>query len=640
MTAAIDDDFVDVPRVAAIHGVCAMSSCVLSSGDESWSSDNEYVTPPLSLPHIIWNARLHAPSGISDPLPMLIDTSATTVLICDDFVTQLKLRRRPLHAPFRYKAAFGSDICSSSECVKLRVFNSDLSWSSISVLAVVVPDLCSPVVLGLPFYKRNKLFVDPEFSTIIEKVTGRNIMLPLPLPVKPHDSRTARERRQDERAVQLDRDELAQENIILEDMHFQTTRMDVIRELRLKFGEAAGQRAPPKLVSNLSSEQIVAAIQERVDKLAMLDVLAKENAEMCLRFEDCFPADIPHLDELPTHVYHRFHLIDPNMVIARRQYECPKKYREAWRVLLEQHLAAGRLRPSSSPYASPAFLIPKTDQILSDCGKGKFFAKIDMTNSFFQTRVHPDDVPLTAVTTPFGLYEWTVMPQGCRNAPATHQRRMFSAFRQHIGSICHVYLDDIVIWSQTLEEHRRNVETILQCLRENKLYCSPKKTDLFCTALHFLGHYISAKGIEADRKKVEKILDWPIPRSVSDVRAFLGSVRYISNFLPALARHTAILNSLTTKEAEKDFAWTNTHFVAFKAVKELVTSRECLTVIDHNNLGNNRIFVSCDASDFCSGAVLTYGESPESARPVAFESQQFSGAELNYPVHEKVLLGH
>ncbi|THG94211.1 hypothetical protein EW026_g7216 [Hermanssonia centrifuga] len=257
-TAAIDDDFVDVPRVAAIHGVCAMSSCVLSSGDKSWSSDNEYVTPPLSLPHIIWNARLHAPSGISDPLPMLIDTGATTVLIRDDFVMQLKLRRRPLHTPFRYKAAFGSDIRSSSEYVKLRVFNSDLSWLSISVLAVVVPDLCSPVILGLPFYNRNKLFVDPEFSTMIEKVTGRDIMSPLP--VKPHDSRTARERRQDERAVQLHHDELAQENIILEDMRFQTIRMDVIRELRLKFGEAAGQRAPPKLVSNLSSEQIVAAI--------------------------------------------------------------------------------------------------------------------------------------------------------------------------------------------------------------------------------------------------------------------------------------------------------------------------------------------------------------------------------------------
>ncbi|PSR72228.1 hypothetical protein PHLCEN_2v11903, partial [Hermanssonia centrifuga] len=121
-------------------------------------------------------------------------------------------------------------------------------------------------------------------------------------------------------------------------------------------------------------------------------------------------------------------------------YECPKKYREAWKTLLQQHLAAGQIRPSSSPHASPAFLIPKADrvvlprwvndyrklnantipdvhplpsiaEILSDCGKGQYFAKIDMTNSFFQTLVHPDDIPLTAVTTPFGLYEWTVIAQ-------------------------------------------------------------------------------------------------------------------------------------------------------------------------------------------------------------------------------------
>ena len=89
--------------------------------------------------------------------------------------------------------------------------------------------------------------------------------------------------------------------------------------------------------------------------------------------------------------------------------------------------------------------LPSINSILSDCAKGKIWGKLDMTNSFFQTRVHPDNVPYTAVTTPFGLYEWLVMPQGGRNAPATHQRRMFNALRPLIGIICHVYLDDIII---------------------------------------------------------------------------------------------------------------------------------------------------------------------------------------------------
>lgn len=108
--------------------------------------------------------------------------------------------------------------------------------------------------------------------------------------------------------------------------------------------------------------------------------------------------------------------------------------------------------------------LPKVADILANCGKGKIWAKINMTDSFYQTLVHPDNIKYTAITTPFGLYEWTVMPKGCCNAPSTHQCRMFSALHPYIGSICHVYLDDIIIWSNSLEEHHRNVETIMLAL--------------------------------------------------------------------------------------------------------------------------------------------------------------------------------
>ena len=147
-----------------------------------------------------------------------------------------------------------------------------------------------------------------------------------------------------------------------------------------------------------------------------------------------------------------------------------------------------------------------------------------MTTSFFQTRVHPDDVKFTAVMAPFGLYEWVVMPMGCKNAPVTHQRRMNQALHKYIGSICHVYLDDIVIWLSSVEEHRKNVQTILQALREAHLYCSTKKSQLFTTELDFLGHHISAHGVEPDKKKVEKIRDWLVPQCAKDVRKFCGQV--------------------------------------------------------------------------------------------------------------------
>ncbi|THH11766.1 hypothetical protein EW146_g7926 [Bondarzewia mesenterica] len=349
-------------------------------------------------------------------------------------------------------------------------------------------------------------------------------------------------------------------------------------------------------------------------------------------------------------------------------YNCPRKYREAWHTLLQQHIANGRIRPSSSAFASPSFVIPKADpsalprwvndyreinkftipenhplprinDILADCAKGKIWGKMDMTNSFFQTRVHPDDIHLTAVTTPFGLYEWTVMPIGGRNAPATHQRRMSSALCPYIGKICHVYLDDIIIWSQTIEEHVQNVSLILQALCEASLYCSPKKTSLFLEELNFLGHTISARGLEADGQKVERILDWPTPRSAHDVRSFLELVRYIAVFLPQLAEFTHVLTPLTSLEANKCWpGWDDTSQRAFDAIKQLVVSRECLTIIDHENSSSNKIFVTCDASDWRTGSVLSWGETWETARPVTFDSMQLSGPALNYPVHEKELL--
>jgi hypothetical protein len=119
----------------------------------------------------------------------------------------------------------------------------------------------------------------------------------------------------------------------------------------------------------------------------------------------------------------------------------------------------------------------------------------------------------------------------------------------------------------------------------------------------------------------------------------LGLVRYISAFLPHLAEHTAVLTPLTTKDCEKIFPeWCPAHQEAFDAIKALVVSRECLTVIDHTAPGNNRIFVTCDASDLRTGAVLSWGPTWETARPVAFDSMQLKDAQKNYPVHEKEML--
>ena len=222
-----------------------------------------------------------------------------------------------------------------------------------------------------------------------------------------------------------------------------------------------------------------------------------------------------------------------------------------------------------------------------------------MTNSFFQTRVHPDDIHLTAVTTPLGLYEWLAMPMGLQNAPAIHQRRVTAALREYLGRICHIYLDDIIIWSDNVAEHAQHVDLIMKALHKARLYCNPNKCKFFQTEVDFLGHHISPCGIEPNTSKVDRILHWPTPKCTTDEHAFLGLVRYIAVFLPKLADHTTVLTPLTTKECRKNFPdWNSDHQHAFETIKALVISAECLTTIEHLNPGDNKIFVTCDASDW------------------------------------------
>ena len=138
---------------------------------------------------------------------------------------------------------------------------------------------------------------------------------------------------------------------------------------------------------------------------------------------------------------------------------------------------------------------------------------------------------------------------------------------------------------------------------------------------------------------MEKIQNWPVPRSAKDVHKFLGLVQYLASFLLKLAEYRSVLMPLTTKEAQADWpGWMGQHQQAFQSIKEIVLSSECLTTIDHECMEGRRIFVTCDASDRQTGACLSFGETWEMARLVAWDSAQLSQAEKNYPMHEKEML--
>jgi hypothetical protein len=180
---------------------------------------------------------------------------------------------------------------------------------------------------------------------------------------------------------------------------------------------------------------------------------------------------------------------------------------------------------------------------------------------------------------------------------------------------------------------------ILTHLREHCLHLNKKKCLFFQDEVEFLGHKISAWGVEACSSKCEKILKWPQPKSAHDVHSFLGIVRYIAIYLKALTEHTAVLTPLTSCEFNDALLeWISEHEFAFCAIKALVVSRKCLTIIDHDNLGDNKIFITTDASDRQIGVMLSWGTDWETTRLVAFNSMQLTPAQCNYPVHKKEML--
>ena len=310
-------------------------------------------------------------------------------------------------------------------------------------------------------------------------------------------------------------------------------KADVLKELvSVVANKWLPKRQPDEVVKLIN---IIASICNRISSIISQEILERKTEQLKKEFMPIFEP-VPHYyDHLPSEVLARIKLIDPNKSIKSRNYPCPRKYKAAWGTLIEQHLAAGIIRPSSSSHASRAFIIskadtdvlprwvndyrqlndntitdshplPRIDDILNDCAKGKIWATLDITNSFFQTRMHPDDVHLTAVSTPFGLFEWLVMPMGLKNAPSIHQQRVASALRPHIGKICHIYLDDIVIWSDNLKDHEINVRKVLQSLKDASLYYNPKKPTYSPQRLNFSGIVYPRKVLKPMEQKLIKSL--------------------------------------------------------------------------------------------------------------------------------------
>ena len=343
----------------------------------------------------------------------------------------------------------------------------------------------------------------------------------------------------------------------------------------------------------------------------------------------------------------------PIYALSNPELEALKKY-------LDEELAKGFIRPSKSPAAAPIFFVkkksgelrpvvdyrglnkitvknryplPLINEMLTRFNHAKVFSKIDLRGAYNLVRIKPGDEWKTAFRTRYGLFEYLVMPFGLTNAPSVFQHLMNDIFRDLLDVYCVIYIDDILIYSETLEDHKVHVRTILQRLKDNNLYSKIEKCIFHASSVEFLGYVVSSNGISMEPSRVKAIRDWPTPRSIKDIQKFLGFANFYRMFVPNYSKTIVPITQLLKKDVP--FEWTADCTSAFELLKDKFTSSPILAHADTSK----PFYVETDASDFALGGVLSQiQESDGELHPIAFYSRKFAPAEINYPIYDKELL--
>jgi len=244
--------------------------------------------------------------------------------------------------------------------------------------------------------------------------------------------------------------------------------------------------------------------------------------------------------------------------------------------------------------------------------------------------VEPKDVDKNGFKSPFGCFVSKVMLQGDMNTPGTFMRIMSDLFSDYLGQFMWVYIDNILIYSDTVQDHLKHIGMVCDKLKPAQFYASRRKSEFFAASMDVLGHIIDDQGLRASPEKMARIEAWTTPKNKKQLQEFLGVVNYISQFIPHLASITAPLTSLTATE---EFVWNATHDLAMDNVKRAAAHNQVMKPI--NNESALPIWLITDAADTGVGAWVGQGETADTARPAALHSRKFSNALMNYGTTDK-----
>jgi hypothetical protein len=270
---------------------------------------------------------------------------------------------------------------------------------------------------------------------------------------------------------------------------------------------------------------------------------------------------------------------------------------------------------------------PLNDILFDQLASAKVFSKVDLCLGYHQIKICLEDVPMTAFSTRYGLYEYLVMSFGLTNALAYFMYLMNYVFMLELSKFVMVFIDDILIYSKSEEEHALHLRVILQRLWDHQLYAKFSKCAFWLKEDPFLGHIISAEGIAVDPSKVQEVLDWKSPKSVTQIRSLLRLAGYYHRFIPNFSKIVKSMAKLLEKEAK--FKWRPQCKEAFLTLKKLLTTTPVLAQPDIKKSFD----VYCDASGTGIGGVLI-----QDGRAINYSSRQLQRHEEHYPAHDLELL--
>lgn len=378
--------------------------------------------------------------------------------------------------------------------------------------------------------------------------------------------------------------------------------------------------------------------------------------ELLDQFRDCFAST--SRVRCTSLTKHRIITEDTARPIHQNPYRVAPKEREAIQDQVAKMLKDDVIQPSRSPWASPVVLVKKKDGTLRFCvdyrklnqvtkkdvyplpriddsldrlRNARYFSSMDLKSGYWQIEVDERDREKTAFVTPDGLYEFKVLPFGLCSAPATFQRLMDTVLSGLKWKTCLVYLDDVIVFSTTFEQHLERLKVVLQAIRSAGLTLKPEKCHFCFEELQFLGHVVSHAGVRPDPEKTAAVARFPVPTDKKAVRRFLGLCAYYRRFIADFARIASPLTRLTRDDVA--FVWNDEQERAFNDLRRRLQTPPVLAHFDDAA----PTMLHTDASNVGLGAVLVQWQD-NAERVIAYASRTLTRAEANYSTTEKECL--